>query len=81
MDRSSALLKQVEDERDKARREGKEQTKRVTDIGKHMQNQIAMEQQKQAQQSIQIKSEVDQLKEYLGQKQTEYEYERHHFQS
>ena len=81
MDRSSALLKQVEDERDKARREGKEQAKRVTDIGKHMQNQIAMEQQKQAQQSIQIKSEVDQLKEYLGKKQTEYEYERHHLQS
>jgi hypothetical protein len=43
MDRSSVLLKQVEEERDKARREGKEQARRVTDIGKHMQNQIAME--------------------------------------
>jgi len=38
MDRSANVLKQVEDERDHARREGKEQARRVNDIGKHMQN-------------------------------------------
>ena len=38
MDRSAHVLKQVEDERDHARREGKEQARRVNDIGKHMQN-------------------------------------------
>jgi hypothetical protein len=38
MDRSADVLKQVEDERDHARREGKEQARRVNDIGKHMQN-------------------------------------------
>ncbi len=43
MDRSAVVLRQVEDERDKARREGKEQAKRVTEIGKQMQNQIAIE--------------------------------------
>ena len=43
MDRSADLLRKVEEERDRFRRENKDQAKRVTDLGKQMHSQIAIE--------------------------------------
>eukprot|EP00347_Sterkiella_histriomuscorum_P003750 403363091 len=76
IDKSTLIIRQVEQERDQFRAECKDQGKRILELNKQLQNTQSQHQMEQQKVSIQLKQEIDELKEALRQYQQQFDEEK-----
>ncbi|CDW91377.1 UNKNOWN [Stylonychia lemnae] len=76
MDRTAQIMQSLEKERDKFKSEARDSSKRIVDLNKQVQLTQSQHQHSQQQVSMQLKQEIDELKEALGQYQQQFDEER-----